>query len=195
MELPLSYKAFFSNLKGFEFRYTEKQYYVLLFAFFEMISDNIISLEIQSDNQFLISSTNQNNISFFLYKLLLRPLEYNQNSMELEKYIYRIGIYGYSWTNTFSEYSIKKIIHKEFLGKGFLVKKGIWPFSSYKLEYQMEEDINKINFVIEKNKFISKIKDKLNLNKEELENIINIVHTNLLISLDTIRPAISLIGK
>jgi nucleoid DNA-binding protein len=59
----------------------------------------------------------------------------------------------------------------------------------------MEEDINKINFVFEKNKFISKIKDKLNLNKEELENIINIVHTNLLISLDTIRPAISLIGK
>lgn len=195
MELPLSYKVFFSNLKGFEFRYTEKQYYVLLFAFFEMISNNIIRVEIPSNNQFIINTNKRNNIEFSLYKLLLRPLENNQNRMELEKYIFRIGIYGYYSTNTFSEYSIKKVIHKEFLEKGFLVKKGIWPFISHKLKYPMEEDINQINFENEKKNYISKINKKLNLNKEELENIINTIHSNLSISLDTIRPAITLVGK
>jgi hypothetical protein len=192
MDIPLSYKTFFSKLKGFEFRYTDKQYYVLLFAFFEMIIDNIIRLEIKSGCRFIISSIEQNNVPYSLYKLLLRPLENNQNKMELEKYIYRIGIYGYYSTNTFSKYSLQKVIHKEFIKKGYLVKKGIWPFIFYKKNFQVEEEIN---FETEKNRGISKINKKLNLNKEELEHIINSVHSNLLISLDTIQTAITLIGK
>ena len=195
MELPLSYKAFISNLKGFEFRYIEKQYYILFFAFLEMINENIIKIENESKNKFIVISNKQINDKLLsLYQLLLRPFNSNK-TIELKKYIYRIGIYGNYTSNSFSGHSIKKVISKELLKKDFLVKQGIWPFISYNQGYQMGNDFDKINFENEKKMFISKIKDKLNLNKEELENIINIVHTNLLISLDTIRPAISAIGK
>jgi hypothetical protein len=195
LELPLSYNSFISNLKGFEFRYIEKQYYILFFAVLEMLNEKIIKIESESQNEFIVTSNTQNKDNLFtLYQLLLRPFN-NNKKIELKKYIYRIGIYGYYMTNIFSEHSIKKVIRKELLKKDLLVKKGIWPFISYNQRNKMQDDFDKINLENEKNKFISKINSKLNFNKEELEMIINTIHSNLLISLDTIRPAITLIGK
>jgi hypothetical protein len=196
LELPLSYKAYFSNLKGFEFRYIDKAYYILFFAFLEMLDLNIIIIRNESDNKLFVIKSKQNiEVLFSLYKLLLRPLENNQPIMELQKYIYRIGIYGYYSTNTFSKHSIKKVILKESFIKDILLKKGFWPFISYKLKYQLANDINQIDFEEEKNKYILKINHKLNFKTDELEIFINTVHSNLLISLDTVRPAITLVGK
>jgi hypothetical protein len=196
LELPLSYKAFFSNLKGFEFRYTDKAYYTLVLAFFEMIDKNIIKIINATNKQYYITKPESKIENLFsLYRLMLRPLQNKQAKMELSKYVYRIGVYGYYLTNTFSKNSIKKVIYKELSEKNMLHKKGFWPFTSYKLKHHLEDEINKIDFEDEKNKFISRINQKLNLNVDELEKITSTVHSNLLTSLNTVRPAILQLGK
>ena len=192
MEIPLSYQAFLINHNNIEFRYPEFSAAVLLFGFYELLLNDILILELD-DNNFFVSSKNNTDNNF--YNLLLRPLKIKEDKMLLNKFITRIGIYGYYLSNIFSKHSIKKVLRSELLHKNLLKSKRKLFFKKFYVVDEAKFILNNFDYKNDRENLEYSLKSKLGLNEKLFSKFIEITNIELNRAVNSIGWGINSLGK
>ena len=191
MELPESYKIFLLNYSKIGYDNPEISFQIVSFGFYELILNDFIKILADDNSEIMVRQINRTENKF--YNLLLRPFQ--GKVMSLNKYIFRVGVYGNHIANAYSRYSIKKVLIAELEKLDILKRKKLLFINRYRIDEKVKNGLRNFQYEDAKRNLADKVKIKVGLDNNYYEIFNNIVEKELNSIINPYGLGVSMLGK